>query len=123
LITNILEHEFLVPVVLGNDSVAVKTALRIKKATYVKVHLFAERFPLWQRLLFSCHEVQPYKDCFFEDSLNRFALSLDEYMYPVIISHGKKTDEFINCYSETLEAAFVAVRSDRLTDLYSNMQI
>lgn len=104
---NILEHEYLVPVVLGNDPEAIRIAKKIYQKTKIRVHVFAEEFRISQRLLFSCHKVSPMRNALLADSLLSFARSLEEYYCPVLVVGENDLCEVIERYSEEIESAFL----------------
>lgn len=110
-----LDHEYLVPIIIGSGKKATTAAKRIKKITGEEVHLFAERFSLWQRLLYRCHRVYPLRADFLLMSLKSFATSLEEYHFPVIILCGDDPEKIVNENIEALESAFVVVRYDEIT--------
>lgn len=105
---NWLEHEYLVPVIIGNDLEALKAAKAVYKATHIDAHLFAESFSFWQKLSHSCHRVDPMREEFLLESLLAFANNHEDYYYPVIIVREcNKT--FIEKYSDTIESTYVTV--------------
>jgi predicted ATP-grasp superfamily ATP-dependent carboligase len=105
---NWLEHEYLVPVIIGNDREAVRVAKAINRATHIDAHLFAESFSFWQKLSYNCHKVDPMREEFLLDSLLNFANNHEDYNYLVIIVRECNM-EFIKKYSEEIESAFVTV--------------
>lgn len=113
---NWLEHEYLVPVVLGNSRDAVKIARKIYKATRIKTHIFAEKFSFWQKMTYNCHIVSPMREDFFVSSLMSFAASLEEYYCPVIVKCSDDDKKLVDKYSNTLESAYVAIE---LKDLFN----
>lgn len=110
-----LDHEYLVPIIIGSGKNATLAAKRIRKITGAEVHLFADRFSLWQRLTYRCYKVQPLKADFLQMSLKSFAASLEEYFFPVIILCGEDAEKIVNKNIESLESAFVVVRYDEIT--------
>ncbi len=109
-----LQHEYLVPVIIGNGQTAYKAAKRIYKITGIRTHIFADSFTLWQRLFYYCHKVSPMSQDLLEMSLISFAESLEEYFFPVIIFCDGETQDFIKNYSKTVESAYITVSYDDL---------
>ena len=105
-----LEHEYLVPVILGSGKSAMIAANRIRKMTGAEVHLFAEKFSLGQRFLYRCHKVAPFRADFLGMSLMAFEKSLNEYYFPVIILCGDDAEILVSEKIEALESAFVIAR-------------
>ena len=110
-----LDHEYLVPIIIGSGKNATLAAKSIRKMTGAEVHLFADRFSLWQRLTYGCHKIHPFKADFLQMSLQSFADSLEEYFFPVIILCGEDDERIVNENIESLESAFVVVRYDEIT--------
>ena len=107
-----LQHEYLVPVIIGNGQMAYKAAKKIYRITGIRAHIFAERFTLWERLFYYCHKVSPTSGDLLETSLISFAESLEEYLFPVIILCDGESQDFIRNYSKTVESAYIAVSYD-----------
>ena len=110
-----LQHEYLVPVIIGNNQAAYKAAKRIYKITGIRSHIFADSFTLWQRIFYNCHKVSPMSSGLLKMSLISFAESIEEYLFPVIIFCDDESQDFVKIYSETLESAYIVVSCD---DLY-----
>ena len=109
---NYLEHEYLVPVILGEKSEVLKAAKEIYKISEIKSHIFAERFTLRQKWSCICHKVCPMRDFLLLESLCSFSDSLEEYYFPVLISCGKESDSFIQNHKEELECHYVIIDSE-----------
>ena len=109
-----LNHEYLVPIIIGSGKKASLAAKRIKKMTGAEVHLFAEKFSLWQRVKYRCHKVAPFKLDFLGMSLAAFEKSLEEYYFPVIILCGDDAEETVEDKIHAFESAFVVVRYDEI---------
>lgn len=109
---NISEHEYLLPIILGNGKDAVSAARKIYKATGVKVHLFASSFHLWQRAFCVCHTVDPMRDSLVLDSLLSYLASVEEYYCPVIIICDKYAQDLVDKYSDEIESACLVVKYD-----------
>lgn len=107
---NISEHEYLLPIIIGNGKDAVSAARKIYKKTGARVHLFASKFPFWQRAVFSCHTVEPMRDEFLLESLTSYLGSVEEYFCPVIIICDDHAQRFVNNYSAVVESACLAIR-------------
>lgn len=104
-----LQHEYLVPVIIGNSQAAHKAAKSIYRITGVRSHIFSDSFTLWQRLFYYCHKVSSKSQDMLEMSLISFADSLDEYLFPVIIFCDGESQDFIKNYTSTIESAYVAI--------------
>lgn len=103
---NWLEHEYLVPVIIGNEPDSLKAAKVIYKATGIRSHLFAEKFSFFQRFTHNCHIVSPMREEFLVDRLASFAASLEEYYCPVLILKTEKS-VLVKNYSDIIESAYV----------------
>lgn len=107
---NISEHEYLLPIIIGNGKEAVSAARRINKKTGARVHLFASKFPFWQRALFICHTVEPMRVEFLLESLTSYLGSIEEYFCPVIIICDDHAQRFVDNHSAVVESACLAIR-------------
>ena len=110
---NWLDHEYLVPVIIGNDREAIKAAKALYKVTHIDAHLFAESFSFLQKLSFNCHSVDPMRDEFLLESLLAFANNYEDYYFPVIIVR-ECNKSFVERYSDAIEAAYVTVNVSEL---------
>lgn len=113
---NWLEHEYLVPVIIGNGRDSLKAVKEIYKATGIKPHLFAEKFSFFQRLGYYCHAVSPMREEFLIDSLISFVSSLEEYYCPVLF-FSNDNKEFITNFSEVIENAYVVINLEEVLNL------
>ena len=104
-----LEHEYLVPVFIGNGNDIIKKAKDLKKKTGIRPHIFAENFSFWQRFVFCCHKVSPMRNEFMLESLKSFARELDRFAFPVIVKCDGYSAEFIDAFGEEIESRFLAV--------------
>ena len=111
---NWLDHEYLVPVLIGNDKEVLRVAGRVYKRTKIRPHLFGERFSFFQRLRYECHVVAPMRDEFIFESLLSFSRELCEYYFPVLIICGERAEMLSEGHIEKLESAFLAVEGDEL---------
>ena len=116
---NWLEHEYLVPIVIGNSHDAYVAAKRIYKASRIKAHIFAERFSFLQKMTYNCHTVSPMREEFLVESLKAFADSLEEFYCPIIVICNGGDKQFVEKYSSFLESSFVAVE---LNDLFKKAE-
>ena len=105
-----LNHEYLVPIIIGSGKKASLAAKRIRKMTGAEVHLFAEKFSLLQRMKYRCHKVAPFKFDFLGMSLSAFEKALEEYYFPVIILCGDDAEKIVSDKIHAFESAFVVVR-------------
>ena len=110
-----LNHEYLVPIIIGSGKNSTTVAKRIRKTTGAEVHLFADNFSLWQRMKYRCHKVAPFKADFLIMSLMAFEKSLEEYYFPVIILCGDDAEQIVNNKIAVIESSFVVVRYDEIT--------
>ena len=111
---NWLDHEYLVPVIIGNGKEAIKVARKIYRKSGRRAQIFAESFTFFQRLEFSCHTVFPMKESFVFESLLAFSRSLEEYFYPVIIVYDDFSQEIVDKNSDIIESAFLVRSYDEL---------
>ena len=111
-----LDHEYLVPIIIGSGKKASLAAKRIRKMTGAEVHLFADKFSFWQRMKYHCHKVSPLRSDFLGMSLAAFEKSLEEYYFPVIILCGDDAEKTIEDKIHAFESAFVVVRYDEITN-------
>lgn len=107
---NISEHEYLLPIIIGNDKNAVATARKIYKRCGARVHLFASKFPFWQRAFYRCHTVDPMRDEFLLDCLISYLGSIEEYFCPVIIICDDRAQSFVDNHSAIVESACLAIK-------------
>ena len=114
---NISEHEYLLPIILGNDKNAVSAARKTYKRCGVRAHLFAPSFPFWQRAFFKCHTVSPMRNEFLLESLTSFLGSIEEYYCPVIIICDDRAQNFVEQNSAVVESACMAIRYE---DFFEN---
>lgn len=111
---NWIDHEYLVPVIIGNGAESISTAKKIYKLTKKRVHLFAQSFSLLQRIQCVCHKVDPWRDFLIVESLAAFAQSLEGYFYPVVIvcKGDTITKNLIEKHSDILESHYLVVKSE-----------
>ena len=105
---NLLEHEYLVPVIIGNSKDSFKDAEAIYKATKIKPHLFGEKFSFFQQLRYNCHVVSPFREEFLAESLTSFASSLEEYYCPILVLNSEY-NRFFERYLEIIDSTYVKV--------------
>ena len=111
---NWLDHEYLVPVLIGNEKDVFRTAGIVKRRTKVCTHIFGERFSFFQKLRYECHVVAPMREEFAFESLVSFSKQLPEYYFPVLIICGDNSNKFADHYSDKLECAFLTVKAEEL---------
>ncbi len=104
-----LEHEYLVPVIIGDTTASLTAAKTVYKTTEIKPHLFAERFTLRQRWHCLCHKVSPPRDFLMKESLISFAESLEEHFFPILIPCGVDAENFIDKYADELDCFYVVI--------------
>ena len=107
---DISQHEYLLPIILGNGKDALSAARKINKSTGVKVHLFASGINILQRAFCICHTVDPMRDVFILDSLLSFLGSVEEYYCPVIIICDQFAQDLVDQYSNEIECACLVVK-------------
>ena len=103
---NWLDHEYLVPIIIGNTAESWSAAKKIYKITQKRTHIFAERISLLQRFKSIFHKVSPWRDFWIVESIVSFAQSLEGYCFPVLISCDNGTKEMIEKYSEIIESYY-----------------
>lgn len=106
----ISEHEYLLPIILGNGKDAVSAAKKIYKKTGARVHLFASKFPFWQRAFYRCHTVDPMRNEFLLESLTSYLGSIEEFYCPVIIICDERIQRFVEQNSAAVESVCLAIR-------------
>lgn len=111
---NYLEHEYLVPVIIGGGREATSVAKTVYKATRIKPHVFADKFSLWQKIFCFCHRVSPMKSGLLTLSLISFAESLEEYYFPIIIC-DEKAAELVKKNSEIIGSFYIIKDLNELT--------
>lgn len=111
---NWLEHEYLVPVIIGSGRDAVSAARTIYRNTSIKPHIFAERFSIMQKMLCYCHKISPMRVELLTESLMSFAESLEEHCLPLIIC-GERTKSILKTYSDIIEAHYIVTTFDDIT--------
>lgn len=116
---NLSEHEYLLPIIIGNDKGAIAAAREIHKKTGARVRLFAQRFSLWQRFCFECRTVDPMRDDFLLESLISYLGSIEEYYCPVIIICDERARGFVKNFSKSVESACLAVE---YKDFFNNQR-
>ena len=105
-----IEHEYLVPVMIGCRSVnKTQSLLKLLKHTKQKIHIFAQNFSFIEKVTCYCHKVDPFRDDFLIDGLLSFASSLDEYCFPVIFIGCDEVKSFVLQNAEQIESAYVTV--------------
>jgi hypothetical protein len=104
---NILEHDYLVPVVIGNDEKSLAKAKKLKKLTGLRVNIFAEKFTLFQRISYKCYKVSPMRKEFLADYLIFFSDTLDNFECPVIFIDKKDFSYVFGDECERIESAFM----------------
>ena len=111
---NWIDHEYLVPVIIGGGAESSKAARKIYKLTKKRAHLFSQSFSWIQRLNTVCHKVDPWRDFLIVESLVAFAQSLEGYFYPVIIvcEGDEVTKNLFEKHSERLESHFLLAKID-----------
>ena len=91
---NWLEHEYLVPILVGNGDKTRRIAKRIKKLTGIRPHIFSNRFSIVLRLRCFCHLVSPIH----EDFLREYLIVTDT-----------EVRSLIDKYRDNLESSFLIV--------------
>ena len=104
-----LEHEYLVPILVGNGDKTRRIAKRIKKLTGIRPHIFSNRFSIVLRLRCFCHLVSPIHEDFLREYLISFAGTLDSFQFPVIIVTDTEVRSLIDKYRDNLESSFLIV--------------
>lgn len=102
------EHEYLVPVFVGNGKSVIGKAKDLKRKTGIRPHVFAEHFSLFQRICFNCHTVKPFRNEFLLESLVHFSREIEKYSFPVIVRCDEFSEGFVK-ECEEIENYFLAV--------------
>ena len=104
---NWLEHEYLVPIIIGCTDESLKLAKKVKGLTGLKPHIFAERFSVFHKLVYNCHVVSPMNAAFLADYLVSFANALDSFEFSVIVTDKNDLSEIFGEYTEQVESSYV----------------
>ena len=105
-----LEHEYLVPVLIGNGRTAKEVAKKIYKDTRIRSHAFAPSFSFWQKIYCHCHKVSPMRPDLLTLSLKAFAESIEEYCFPVLICDDEAL-EYLKSNKKSIESYYLIVSS------------
>lgn len=105
-------NDYLVPVVLGGRKDTFHTAWEIYRKHKIRVHIFAQKLTLWQRLFFVCHKTCSDKVSWVVQSLLDFADSLEEYYTPALIICSDEDHELIKNFSESIEESYLVINSE-----------
>lgn len=108
---NYLEHEYLVPIFLGNDKRHLEYAKALRRINRAQAHVFASRFNPLLDFRFVCHKVSPWRDRILLISLIDFVEELEEYKHPVLI-YNEDEMNFISSNLEELESRLRVVSFD-----------
>ena len=112
---NYLDHEYLVPIIIGSGRAATACARRISKNSGRQVHLFADSFGFLHKLFYRCHKVSPVRDELIIESLTAFAESLEDYFCPVVFVCDSFSREFVEKHSEFVESLVLVQDVDELS--------
>jgi hypothetical protein len=107
---NWLDHEYLVPVIIGNSLECAVAAKMIFKRTQKRVHVFDERIPFLQRFNCAFHKVAPWRDFLIVESLTSYAQSLEGYYFPVLIVCNDFDKALIAKNSEAIESHYLVAK-------------
>lgn len=102
------EHEYLVPIFVGNSQEVINCARELKRKTGIRPHIFSDSFSFFQRIYFNCHKVYPLRNDFLLDSLKSFALESEKYYFPVIVKCDEFSERFVTECCE-IESYFLTV--------------
>ena len=112
---DILEHEYLIPIVLVKEKETLKLVEKLKRITKQRIHVFSDNFSFWQRIRYTCHKVSFMNSELLVLDLINFSGKLEDYFFPVIIVCDQWAADFVSDNSETVESAFVAVNYSDLS--------
>ena len=113
---NWFDHEYLVPVIIGNGKCERSIAAMIRRSCGAIPYIFAERFGFGQRFTIACRKVKPMNAHTLLIDLCDFSDSLEEYKFPVLI-YGNDNMDFVSANAETLEERFVLCDISRANEL------
>lgn len=105
-----LDHEYLVPVFIGNGRKTFELAKKMYRDTHIRSHIFAPSFSFVQKVFYHCHKVSPMKPDLLALSLKSFAESIEEYYFPVIVCDDEAY-EILKTNKEIIECYYLIVRS------------
>lgn len=112
---DILKHEYLIPIVLVKEKETLNLVKKLKRIAKQQFHLFSDSFGFFQRLRYTCHDVNfKNKDLLVCDLIN-FSEKLEDYCFPVIIVCDKWTADFVHDNSDVIESTFVVVNYSDLS--------
>ena len=113
---NWFDHEYVVPVIIGNGKSERALAADVRKRLGVIPCIFAEKFGFGQRFSAICHRVKPMREHTLLTSLCDFTAELEEYNFPILI-YSEDSAKFISAHSKTLETRFVLCDATRAYEL------
>ena len=103
---NWLNHEYLVPIILGNGKEERAFARDIKRATGLLPYIFAEKFDFFQRFYASCQLLYCADETIRLMSISAFLDKLEDYAFPVLI-YGRDFKDFVARHAEALEERLI----------------
>ena len=103
-----LDHEYLVPIIIGNSKEALSIAKKLKRFTHKKAIFFADKSNVLMRSFCKFRKIAPFRKEFLLSSLTHFADELEDYEFPVLI-YGDDTADLILDDLELLESRFLVV--------------
>ena len=99
---NWFDHEYLVPIILGNGKEERTLSRVIRRATGAIPDIFADKFGTFQCFSVSCHRLPSENESIIYMSICSFLDYLEEYRFPVII-YGEEFKDFVISNSDSIE--------------------
>ncbi len=113
---NILENQYIVPVLVGTGDETVRIAKMLRKKIGVKANIFAKKFALAHFISFNCHKVSPFGDEWVKEAILDFSRRFEEYYCPVFIVFDDYSRSIAARYAD-VGCAYLVINKD---ELFSN---
>ena len=111
---NILDNQYVIPVFVGKSEETFAIARKVYKKTGIKPHIFADRVPLFQRLIFNCHIISVENTEWLKEELLAFTNRFEEYYCPVLIICDDISKEISERFSEQIGASYLVLNKEGL---------
>ena len=104
---NYFENDYALPVILGSSTEAISVATLLRRESDLKIHIFARKLSLINRLLFKYHKTTSENEDILLLSLIDFSDTVGEYYMPVLILCDETGKAFAEKYFSFLEQRYV----------------
>ncbi len=115
---NFFENEYAVPVILGSGKSAISVATLLHRDTDLKVHIFASKLSLIDRMLFRFHRILSESEDILLLSLNDFADTLQDYHTPMLIYCDDTGMAFVERNFDKLEQRYVIISAQAVQNSF-----